>query len=95
MNTIRTMITSAEDRNDRILGAMYIISTLTLVSDSARQAYPWLYESVVTPEDMDTMPPPAPLRFFGLGGWLNDIFNLTGAQNMPPLLLPPPQNTME
>ena len=41
------------------------------------------------------MPPPAPLRFFGLGGWLNDIFNLTGAQNMPPLLLPPPQNTME
>jgi hypothetical protein len=95
MNTIRTMITSAEDRNDRILGAMYIISTLTLVSDSARQAYPWLYESVVAPEDMDTMPPPAPLRFFGLGGWLNDIFNLTGAQNMPPLLLPPPQNTME
>jgi hypothetical protein len=96
MGVIRTMITAATDRNDRILGAMYIISTLTLVSDSARQAYPWLYESVVAPEDLEQAPAPAaPLQFFGLGGWLNDIFNLTGHHNMPPLLLPPPQNTTE
>lgn len=91
MGVIRTMITSAEDRNDRILGAMYVISTLTLVCDPARQAYPWLYESVLAPDDMDTVGAPAPLRFFGLGGWLTDIFNLTAPQPMPPLLLPPPQ----
>jgi len=96
MGVIRTMITSATDRNDRILGAMYIISTLTLVSDPAKQAYPWLYESVVAPEDLEQVPAPAaPLHLFGLGGWLNDIFNLTGQHNMPPLLLPPPQNTTE
>jgi hypothetical protein len=46
MNTIRLLITSAEDRNDRILGAMYVVSTLTLVNADARRAYPWLYESV-------------------------------------------------
>jgi len=95
MNVIRTMITSAEDRNDRILGAMYIISTLTLVSNPARQAYPWLYESVVAPDDIDIAPAPPQLQFFGLGGWLNDIFNLTLPQAMPPLLLPPPHDTVE
>jgi len=47
MYTIRTLISSAEDRNDRILGAMYVISALTLVSHEARCAYPWLYDSVV------------------------------------------------
>jgi len=45
-NTIRLLITSAEDRNDRILGAMYVVSTLTLVNSQAREAYPWLHESV-------------------------------------------------
>ena len=91
MGVIRAMITSAADRNDRILGAMYIISTLTLVSDPARQAYVWLYESVVAPDDMDGLPPIEPPRFFGLGGWLTDIFNLAAPQPIPPLLLPPPQ----
>ena len=91
MGVIRTMITSAEDKNDRILGAMYIISTLTLVSDPAKQAYPWLYESVVGDDDIVHQPAP---RFFGfgLGGWLTDILNLGAPQPMPPLLLPPPQS---
>lgn len=93
MGIIRTMITSAEDRNDRILGAMYVISTLTLVCDPARQAYPWLYESVLMPDDTDAVAAPAPLRFFGLGGWLTDILNLGAPQQMPPLLLPPPHQT--
>jgi hypothetical protein len=46
MDTIRLLISSAEDKNDRILGAMYVVSTLTLVNQEARRAYPWLYESV-------------------------------------------------
>jgi len=92
MGVIRTMITSAEDRNDRIIGAMYIISTLTLVSSSAREAYPWLYESVLTPEELGPEPMHAPPQFFGMGGWLNEIFNLAPPQP-PLLLLPPPQNT--
>lgn len=92
LNVIRTMITSAEDRNDRIIGAMYIISTLTLVSNSAREAYPWLYESVLTPEELGPEPINAPPQFFGLGGWLNEIFNLA-PPHPPLLLLPPPQNT--
>ncbi len=46
MGIIRTMISSAADRNDCILGAMYVVSALTLVSRAAREAYPWLYESV-------------------------------------------------
>jgi len=91
MGVIRTMITSAADRNDRILGAMYIISTLTLVSDPARQAYSWLYESVIAQDDMDGLPPIEPPRFFGLEGWFADILNLTAPRAMPPLLLPPPQ----
>ena len=72
---------------------MYIVSALTLVNDQARNAYPWLYESV------SGMPaghgniivdearmPAAPL--FGIG-WLNDFIALT-RERMPPLLLPPP-----
>ena len=51
LHTIRTLITSASDKNDRILGAMYAISALTLVHIDARSAYPWLYESVVGDQD--------------------------------------------
>jgi len=87
------MITSAEDRNDRIIGAMYIISTLTLVCNPAREAYPWLYESVLAHEDVIMEPVHPQVHFFGLGGWLNDIFNIAVPQPMPPLLLPPPHNT--
>jgi len=93
MGVIRVMITSAEDRNDRIIGAMYIISTLTLVCNPAREAYPWLYESVLAHEDVIMEPVHPQVHFFGLGGWLNDIFNIAVPQPMPPLLLPPPHNT--
>ena len=50
MNTIRLMISSAEDRNDRILGAMYVITAFTIVNRQARIAYPWLYDSVAFQE---------------------------------------------
>ena len=98
MNVMRTMIISAEDRNDRIVGAMYVVSGLTLVNDQARAAYPWLYESV-----QGHVEAPVALggpllngRVYNLGnifgiGWLNDILTLTpDYANMPPLQLPPP-----
>ena len=91
MTTIRIMITSATDKNDRILGAMYIVSTLTLVCEAAKEAYPWLYESVVTTEDLGNSIhynhhfPRLP-TFFGVGGWISEILNL-GAPPPPPLML--------
>ena len=53
LSTIRTtnsyimkkMITSAADRSDRVLGAMYILTALTQVSPEAAEAFPWLFES--------------------------------------------------
>ena len=46
LHVMRLMVTAADDRNDRILGAMYVITALTTVSSAARTAYPWLYESI-------------------------------------------------
>ena len=53
LSTIRTtnsyimkkMVTSASDRSDRVLGAMYILTALTQVSPEAAEAFPWLFES--------------------------------------------------
>lgn len=104
LNVIRMLISSATDRNDRILGAMYAVSALTLVSDGARAAYPWLHESVQEPAA------PLPLGRLGadrrpalaglLGiGWLQDLLALrAGLEDLPggapggvpPLRLPPP-----
>jgi hypothetical protein len=90
MGVIKTLITSAADRNDRILGAMYVMSAMTLVNSGARDAYPWLYESVIGndlefPEEQENIPPP----LFGMTGWLRDLLYMT----MPPLV-PNQQNTM-
>lgn len=93
---IRTIITSADDRNDRILGAMYVMSALTLVNEQARTAYPWLYESVI-----DTSPThayPAPQRRGALGNllgirWLQELLARAPEQDSPPLLLLPPPHT--
>ena len=91
MGVIRLMICSAEDRNDRILGAMYVVSTLTLVNEQARTAYPWLYESV------SGIPAAVPVddRRFTLGnligvGWLGELIALAERERVPPLRLPPP-----
>jgi hypothetical protein len=103
LGIMRQMITSAADRNDRILGAMYVVSTLTLVCDGARTAYPWLYESVVE----EPAPPearilherrPALANLLGIG-WLQELLALRDgleaaapdrAAAVPPLQLPPP-----
>jgi len=78
---IRILISSAVDREDRILGAMYVISTLTLVNRGARLAYPWLYESVsLLPDNV------LATGIHGLGpipeipgfGWIHAVLNFTG-----------------
>jgi hypothetical protein len=98
LGLIRALIGSATDRNDRILGAMYVVSTLTLVCNGARVAYPWLDESVM--EEAPAVPlvahRHAPLaNLLGIG-WLNDLLALRaelegGAPDpVPALALPPP-----
>ena len=109
LGTIRTFITSATDKNDRILGAMYVMSALTLVSPEARNAYSWLYESVITDDNnhlmmLDNEPHNQP-RGWGMTGWLTDLLQLMPSpiatppnqvlQPIPHLLLPPPANTEE
>jgi hypothetical protein len=42
-NLIRTSI----DNDNKALGALYVLSALTLVSNEARNAMPWLYEAAV------------------------------------------------
>jgi hypothetical protein len=101
LGIIRLLIGSAVDRNDRILGAMYVVSALTLVCEGARTAYPWLYESVV--EDAPVLPlvprRHAPLANLLGVGWLNDLLALRAefeggrpdrAPAVPALALPPP-----
>jgi hypothetical protein len=49
-NAIQLMnvfVTSGVTQDNRGLGAYYVLSALTLVSQSARNAMPWLYESVM------------------------------------------------
>lgn len=95
-NTIRTLITSSVDRNDRILGAMYVVSTFTLVNEDARRAYPWLYESVYDTSAPESPPrddpaPPRNVPFFNILGipWIQDLLRV---EALPPLRLPPPAN---
>jgi hypothetical protein len=44
---MNTLVTSGATRDSRGLGAYYVLSALTLVSQPARNAMPWLYESVM------------------------------------------------
>lgn len=43
---INSFINGSSVNSDRSLGALYVLSALTLVSESAREAMPWLYVSV-------------------------------------------------
>ena len=88
MNTIRLLITSATDRQDRILGAMYVISALTLVSDGARREYPWLHESVYEPPTPRNIVYEIPTTRFD---WIQRFFRVQREGEMPVLRLPPPQ----
>jgi hypothetical protein len=81
---IKQLISSAEDIQDRVLGAMYVISAFTIINEEARAAYPWLYESVQD-EPVPAVPPHRPFRF--LTALLD---GLLGRELPPPLALPPP-----
>jgi hypothetical protein len=45
LDIIRMFISAAVDKSDRTLGAMYIVTALTLVNTQCKETYPWLYES--------------------------------------------------
>ena len=47
LHIMKKLVSSAVDRSDHVLGAMYILTALTQVSTSAADAFPWLYESAV------------------------------------------------
>jgi hypothetical protein len=47
LSVIDRLIRSGVTEDDRKLGAFYVLSALTLVSPGARNALPWLYQSVV------------------------------------------------
>ena len=44
---IENLIKSAVDNDNKMLGSFYVLSALTLVSQPARDAMPWLYDAVV------------------------------------------------
>jgi hypothetical protein len=44
---IENLVKSAVDIDNKMLGTFYVLSALTLVSQSARDAMPWLYDAVV------------------------------------------------
>lgn len=44
---IESLVKSAIDIDNKILGTFYVLSALTLVSQPARDAMPWLYDAVV------------------------------------------------
>ena len=46
LNIFDNLISKSPERNNQSLGAFYILGSLTLVSQNAANALPWLYESV-------------------------------------------------
>ena len=93
IDTIRMFISAAVDKSDRALGAIYVITALTLVSKECEDTYPWLYESA-TPgiynryQIFNTQGDEHALNVINsvFGG--NFIFN--GNNFLNQLLLPPP-----
>lgn len=89
LDMIRMFISAAVDKSDRSLGAMYILTALTLVCTECSTSYPWLFESaspgvynsyaVLEEPDNNTI------------AFLNQILNGPAGMFFPPLLtLPPP-----
>jgi hypothetical protein len=87
MDLIRMFISAATHRSDRILGAMYVITAMTLVNTECAASYPWLFESA-TPgiyARYRLFTNPQPNDLYG-----NNLLNLlmNSHFNIPPLILP-------
>lgn len=93
MDTIRMFVSAAADRSDRILGAMYVVTALTLVCRECAETYPWLYESaapgIYHQYQHLTGTPPLPLLNTNALNFINAIMG-GNFPMMPQLLLPPP-----
>jgi hypothetical protein len=46
LDTCKLFVSSATTQSDRQLGVMYVIGALSIIHRRARQAYPWMFESV-------------------------------------------------
>jgi hypothetical protein len=51
LQIIENLIRTSIDTDNKTLGALYVLSALTLVSNDARNAMPWLYEAAVHGQD--------------------------------------------
>ena len=47
INIIDKLINASNNRDNQSLGAMYVLSALTIVNNNAAEAMPWLYQSVL------------------------------------------------
>jgi len=47
INIIDALVSKADDRSHRVLGAYYVLAALTLVSNGAAEAFPWLHGAVI------------------------------------------------
>ena len=47
VSIIERMTRRGLSREDQCLGAFYVLATLTIVNQDARNALPWLYEAVL------------------------------------------------
>jgi hypothetical protein len=47
VSIISNIVTRGVTREDQCLGAFYVLATLTIVNQNARNALPWLYEAVL------------------------------------------------
>jgi len=86
LDLIRMFVSAAVDRSDRSLGAMYVLTAMTLVNQDCAAQYPWMFESA-TPgiyaryRMFNTPAPTANMMQLLMGGGGNQII---------PLILPPP-----
>ena len=51
LNIIDPLVKDGINRDSQTLGTYYVLSALTLVNSAAAEAMPWLYQSVLGPED--------------------------------------------
>jgi hypothetical protein len=95
MDLIRMFISAATDKPDRTLGAMYVVTSLTLVSRPCAEMYPWLFESaspgIYGQYRLMTAPEALPPHTMQILDQINAILAGGNAVSPGPLLaLPPP-----